>query len=112
MGVHSPATQPTAVTNAGKIVPVPIPGGSPPLRRVLVVQTAGSAASFTVEVSSDSLVTTRSKRVAYFTGGSAAAPVDFAGPYYWFNVDGNAYVKIVPDAGADNNYDVFLFTEA
>lgn len=107
------------VTTSGSIATVTITEDYHKRRkiaRILVVQTAGSAASYTAEASTDSAVTDKTKRVAAFTGGASATPIDFdnsGNGYVWNKNDasGVVYVKVVPDAGADNDYSVLLFFE-
>lgn len=93
--------------------------------RIVVVQTAGSAASYTVDVSTHSAVTDLTKRVTYVTGGTAAAPVDVdngGNGFFWYPGDdthANAlnraacrvYVKVTPNAGADNAYSIRFYFE-
>lgn len=93
--------------------------------RVIVSQTAGSAASFTVEVSTDSAVSSQVKRVLYATGGTSSTPVDLDNGgvgYFWYPQDdshANAlnratcrlYVKVTPASATDNAYSIRVYFE-
>lgn len=108
----------SAVTTAGDSVTLAIPDRlrGTRIHRVVVEQTAGSASSFTVDVSTDATFADLTQRVAQFTGNATVADYDNGGVgYAWEREDagGNVYVQVTPDAGSDNDYRIrLLFMEA
>lgn len=116
----SPTTQPTNVTTAGVVVAVPIPVAyqHTAVQRILIVHKAGSAANFNWAVSTDSVATDpaliddgKCVAASVAVDGTTAPDVtvaDYAGPYFWRSGD-TLYVQIKPDAGTNNNFDVFVF---
>lgn len=83
-------------------------GNSAPILRFLVVQTAGSATSYTATFSTDAAVSDLLKRIAALTGGAAATPIDTLGTYPWEG-GANVYCKVTPNAGSDNAYTIKVF---
>lgn len=84
---------------------------NPRLDRIKVVHKAGSLASFSVVVSTDPACADRKKQIASFSAQTPALPVDHdngGAGYSWDPIKEGAtvYVKIVPDAGNDNQFDV------
>lgn len=115
MAVFEPATQPTNVTTSGHTATVLIGPAyrQYPLRRLIVVQTSGDAASYTVECSTDPDVAALAKTVVKAEDCTATDPCDVDNHgrgYAWDTEDssGNLYVKIVPSSGSNNNYTVRL----
>lgn len=113
----------TGVGVAGSIATVVVtrPYKDQRVARIVVVRTAGSCTKWDTEVSTDSAVAAAAKRVAKFTGDTPANPADYDNQgrgYAWAPADApNAtekssselYVKVTPDAGADNNFTVRLY---
>lgn len=91
-----------------------------PLGRLIVDQTAGSAASFTVEASTDSTFADETKFIVKVTGCTTAAPCDVdnggrgflwhAGDDSHLNALNRAtcrlYVRVTPASGSDNAYSI------
>jgi hypothetical protein len=117
MPVFEPAVQPSNVGVAGTIVEVPIHENYRGRRiaRIVVVKTAGSGATHDVLLTSDAAAADAALAIAEWTAEALPLDDDNHGTgFVWEYADseGSVYVKLTPNAGADNNYRVRIFVEA
>jgi len=105
----APAVQPTNVGTGGVIVQVPIPKSyqDRSIALIRVVKKSGSSATHSVDAYTEATCSVPEKKVGSIATG--ASPREVTGPLYWDAADGSVWVKVVPNTGSDNAFDVRVF---